>query len=88
MMMPRRHVFLTVTALFGDGRFIHMPNPLPGSEDFSFVLDQVPGAFIMMGACPAGTDPAGRGVGHDDGGRGGLNGDERTDWRAHPAGTS
>jgi amidohydrolase len=54
----------TVTAVFGDGRFIRMPNPLPGSEDFSFVLDQVPGAFIMMGACPAGTDPAGAPFNH------------------------
>jgi len=54
----------TVTEVFGDGRFIRMPNPLPGSEDFSFVLDQVPGAFIMMGACPAGTDPAGAPFNH------------------------
>jgi hippurate hydrolase len=35
-----------------------MANPLTGAEDFSFILDQVPGAFIMLGACPAGTDPA------------------------------
>ncbi|HEX9540866.1 MAG TPA: M20 family metallopeptidase [Streptosporangiaceae bacterium] len=54
----------TVTEVFGDGRFIRMPNPLPGSEDFSFVLDQVPGAFIMMGACPVGTDPAGAPFNH------------------------
>jgi hypothetical protein len=31
--------------------------PLAGAEDFSFVLQQVPGAFIMLGACPRGTDP-------------------------------
>ncbi len=47
----------TAAELFGDGRFTAMANPLTGAEDFSFVLDQVPGAFIMMGACPAGTDP-------------------------------
>ena len=34
------------------------PYPLTGSEDFSYVLDQVPGAFIMLGACPPGADPA------------------------------
>jgi amidohydrolase len=48
----------TATELFGEGRFTAMTNPLTGAEDFSFVLDQVPGAFLMMGACPAGTDPA------------------------------
>ena len=30
--------------------------PLIGGEDFSFVLEQVPGAFVMLGACPPGTD--------------------------------
>src|SRR5215469_16286490 len=44
--------------VFGDHRFITAPNPLTGSEDFSYVLEQVPGAFIMIGACPAGTDPS------------------------------
>ena len=31
--------------------------PLTGAEDFSYVLDQVPGAFVNLGACPSGTDP-------------------------------
>jgi metal-dependent amidase/aminoacylase/carboxypeptidase family protein len=35
-----------------------MPCPVTGSEDFSYVLDEVPGAFIMLGACPPGADPA------------------------------
>jgi amidohydrolase len=48
----------TVTALFGSGRCVAQPDPLTGAEDFSFVLDQVPGAFVMLGACPPGTDPA------------------------------
>ncbi|HUZ35911.1 MAG TPA: amidohydrolase, partial [Streptosporangiaceae bacterium] len=30
---------------------------LTGAEDFSFVLEQVPGAFLMLGACPPGADP-------------------------------
>ena len=29
-----------------------------GAEDFSFVLEQVPGAYLMLGACPPGADPA------------------------------
>ncbi len=47
----------TVADLLGDGRYLAAPNPLTGSEDFSYVLEQVPGAFLMLGACPAGTDP-------------------------------
>jgi amidohydrolase len=48
----------TTTALFGAERFITRANPLTGAEDFSFVLEQVPGAFLMIGACPPGSDPA------------------------------
>jgi amidohydrolase len=47
-----------VADVFGDGRYVRMPNPITGSEDFSFVLDQVPGAFLMLGACPPDVDPA------------------------------
>jgi amidohydrolase len=46
------------TELLGDGCCLAQPNPLTGAEDFSFVLEQVPGAFMMLGACPPGTDPA------------------------------
>lgn len=47
----------TVADLLGDGRYFAAPDPLTGSEDFSYVLEQVPGAFLMLGACPPGTDP-------------------------------
>jgi hippurate hydrolase len=47
----------TVTALLGEERSVPMRFPLTGAEDFSFVLEQVPGAFVMLGACPRGTDP-------------------------------
>src|SRR5215468_4490440 len=48
----------TARELFGGNRFRAMPFPLTSSEDFSYVLEQVPGAFIMLGACPADADPA------------------------------
>jgi amidohydrolase len=48
----------TAGGLFGEQRYMTGPNPLTGSEDFSFVLEQVPGAFIMLGACAPGSDPA------------------------------
>ena len=44
--------------LLGDGCCLAQANPLTGAEDFSFVLEQVPGAFLMLGACPPGADPA------------------------------
>ena len=34
-----------------------MANPEPGSEDFSYVLAEVPGAFLFLGACPPELDP-------------------------------
>jgi amidohydrolase len=47
-----------VTAgLLGEASCVAQANPLTGSEDFSFVLEQVPGAFLSLGACPPGTDP-------------------------------
>jgi amidohydrolase len=47
-----------VADLFGGQRYVRMPDPHTGSEDFSFVLDRVPGAFLMLGACPPDADPA------------------------------
>jgi hippurate hydrolase len=44
--------------LLGEERCLAQPNPMTGAEDFSFVLEQVPGAFLMLGACPPGADPA------------------------------
>jgi hippurate hydrolase len=46
-----------VADLLGEDRFLPQPNPLPGAEDFSYVLEQVPGAFVMLGACPPPVDP-------------------------------
>ena len=33
------------------------PAPLMGAEDFSYVLQRVPGALAWLGACPPGLDP-------------------------------
>src|SRR5699024_3662175 len=40
----------TFTNLFGQERTVRKANPLPGSEDFSRVLDAVPGAYGHFGA--------------------------------------
>jgi amidohydrolase len=52
------------TGLLGEGCCVAQANPLTGSEDFSFVLEQVPGAFLSLGACPPGTDPQTAPVNH------------------------
>jgi amidohydrolase len=41
-----------VADLFGDGRFTPMPTPEAGAEDFSRVLERVPGCYLFLGACP------------------------------------
>ena len=46
----------SVRDVFGEERFVEMPNPATGSEDFSRVLDKVPGAYMFLGAC-ASDDP-------------------------------
>jgi hippurate hydrolase len=46
----------TAKALFGEGGWMTMPNPLMGAEDFSYVLQRVPGAMAFLGAAPVGGD--------------------------------
>jgi len=36
----------------GPGRSFQLPNPVMGAEDFSYVLDRVPGAMVFLGVCP------------------------------------
>ncbi|WP_236788407.1 M20 family metallopeptidase [Amycolatopsis sp. GM8] len=40
----------TVREVFGEERFLPLASPSTGSEDFSRVLDRVPGAFVFLGA--------------------------------------
>jgi amidohydrolase len=46
----------TVADLFGADRFTEMANPLTGSEDFSRVIAEVPGAMVFLGAAAEGKD--------------------------------
>lgn len=41
---------------FGPGRYQDMPNPIAGGEDMASILEEVPGAFIFLGACPPEID--------------------------------
>ena len=47
----------TITDAFGPGRGETAQFPITGAEDFSFVLEEVPGAFVFLGACPPDRDP-------------------------------
>jgi amidohydrolase len=47
----------TVREVFGEERFEQLDHPLTGSEDFSRVLNEVPGAYVFLGACRT-ADPA------------------------------
>jgi amidohydrolase len=47
-----------VQQVFGDERFEPVPNPHPGAEDFSRVLEAVPGCYLFLGAHP-GDEPNG-----------------------------
>lgn len=47
----------TVRELVGDERHVRWPDPISGAEDFSYVLEQVPGSFLGMSAVEPGADP-------------------------------
>ena len=46
----------TLLDLFGETRFDEEPNADPGTEDFSYVLERAPGAYVSISACAA-DDP-------------------------------
>jgi len=46
----------TAQNLFGDASWLTMPSPIMGAEDFSYVLQKVPGVMVMLGATPEGGD--------------------------------
>ncbi|MCL4127222.1 UNVERIFIED_CONTAM: hypothetical protein GTU68_025145 [Idotea baltica] len=49
---------VVTTALLGADNYVDMPRARMGAEDFSYVLQQVPGAMAFLGVCPDDQDPA------------------------------
>ena len=47
-----------IREVFGADRWADQPHPEGGSEDMSFVLQEVPGAYLNISACPETSDPA------------------------------
>jgi hippurate hydrolase len=58
------HARGVVAELLGEHRYHSAPRPVSGSEDFSRVLDAVSGAFLTLGACAPGLDPASAPMNH------------------------
>ena len=48
----------TAKATFGDDAYQTLPHPVMGAEDFSYVLQRVPGAMAFLGVAPPGTEPS------------------------------
>ncbi len=44
--------------LRGPETVIDMPSPMMGAEDFSYVLERVPGAMVFLGTCPVDQRPS------------------------------
>jgi amidohydrolase len=44
-------------SVVGEAAVVEMPTPVMGAEDFSYVLEQVPGAMVFLGAMPDGPGP-------------------------------
>ncbi len=48
----------TIRELYGQERFTWAETPMTTGEDFSYILEEVPGAFVFLGACPPERDSA------------------------------
>jgi amidohydrolase len=44
--------------IVGADHVLRLPNPVMGAEDFSYVLNKVPGTMMFLGGTPEGTDAA------------------------------
>jgi hippurate hydrolase len=51
-------VLATSRWLVGDKLTAPMPTPVMGAEDFSYVVERVPGAMAFLGTRPPGVAPA------------------------------
>lgn len=54
----------TAREVLGAAQVFEAPRPIAGSEDFSYVLNEVPGAYVGLGACPPGRDPSAAPMNH------------------------
>jgi len=43
--------------VLGEDAVTEMPAPIMGAEDWSYVMQKIPGAMVFLGACPADLEP-------------------------------
>ncbi len=53
-------------SLVGVDKAVRLPHPIMGAEDFSYVLNQLPGAMIFLGGTPEGVNPAAAAPNHSN----------------------
>jgi len=53
-------------ALLGAEHAEPMVDPIMGAEDFSYVLQRIPGAMAFLGGCPPGLDPSDAAANHSN----------------------
>jgi hippurate hydrolase len=54
------------TELLGDDQIVVDPTPIKGAEDWSYVLQQVPGVMVFLGSCPMDLEPGAAPVNHSN----------------------
>ena len=59
-----REALTGLRELFGEDRVLESRDPLMGSEDFSLILNEVPGTFLFLGATPPSVNPVTAGWNH------------------------
>jgi len=52
--------------MFGAQRYLTMPAPIPGGEDFASIVEELPGAFVFLGAAYPDTKPEERESNHSN----------------------
>jgi len=48
----------TARALLGGDKVVESPNPVMGAEDWSYVLQRIPGCMVILGVRPDDAAPA------------------------------
>ena len=59
-------VEIVTSKLFGAGRYVNLPAPIAGGEDFASIVHEIPGAFVFIGAAPPGVDPSTAATNHSN----------------------
>ena len=53
-------------SMYGEQRYVTMEQPIPGGEDMASILEEIPGAFVFLGAAYPGIAPQDRQSNHSN----------------------